>query len=75
MVQGNITVYTRYPLTTGDANSAADQIFWAGAPYTVIQTQPWQYGNGYTRAVCKLATVNPADPVEGAPVHHAGALG
>lgn len=59
-VQGDITLYTRHPLTAGDAQRAADTVWWAGAPYTVIQAQPWLYGQGYTRAVCKLTTNNPS---------------
>lgn len=59
-VQGDITIYTRQPLTTGDADRGADTVFWDGAPYVVINAQPWRYGSGYFRAVCKLATLNPS---------------
>lgn len=63
-VQGDITIYTRRPLTTGDAERGADTVLWDGAPYVVINAQPWRYGSGYFRVVCKLATLNPSQVLQ-----------
>lgn len=70
-VQGDITIYTRWPLTTGDAERAADIVEWDGGVYVLINAQAWRYGSGYYRAVAKLATLNS----EQAPPDDAGFLG
>jgi hypothetical protein len=61
-VQGDITVYTRFPLTTGSVTRAPDIVIWNDDQYRIIRAQPWLYGAGYTQAICKLATLNPQDP-------------
>ncbi|WCS27238.1 hypothetical protein LOK46_10595 [Methylobacterium sp. NMS14P] len=64
MIQGDITVYTRYPLTTGSRTREPDVVFWNGDSYRIIQAKPWLFGDGYTQAICKLATIEPADPLD-----------
>lgn len=58
-VQGDITIYTRTPLTAGDANYDADVVHWNGSAYRVIATKPWLYASAYTQAVASLADLNP----------------
>lgn len=59
-VTGDITIYTRFALTQGDAQFGPDAVVWNGAEYRVIQSQNWLFGSGYTKAVLKLATLNPS---------------
>jgi len=63
-LDGAITIYTRFPLSTGGLERAADRIQWGnGGPgtYTVVNAQPWQFGDGYVKALCKLADNNPSE--------------
>lgn len=59
-IQADITVYTRFDLTQGDALYGADIVYWQGDPYRVIRSQPYAFGSGYTRAACKLTSINPS---------------
>lgn len=65
MLDGTLTLYTRFPLTTGDGDgNQADRIRWGnGGPgvYRVIAARRWAYGQGYTQAIVTLADLNPTD--------------
>jgi hypothetical protein len=61
-VQGDIDIYTRYPLSTGGKTRDADVIIWNDDTYRLIVAKPFLYGPGFTHAIGKLATVNANDP-------------
>jgi hypothetical protein len=59
-VEGDLMIVTRYPLDTGKREIAADGVIFGGLPYTITNAQAWPFGDGFTQAVCKLATINPS---------------
>jgi hypothetical protein len=59
-VEGDLAIITRYPIDTGTREIAADGIIFGGLPYTITNAQRWSFGDGFTQAVCKLATLNPS---------------
>lgn len=59
-VEGDLMIVTRYPLDTGKREIAADGVIFGDLPYTITNAQLWPFGDGFTQAVCKLATINPS---------------
>jgi len=60
---GVIKLFTVYPLTTGDAQRGADQVYWADALYTVFNVQSYRNyasGRGHVEALARLASLNPS---------------
>lgn len=66
-VQGDITIFTRTALTTGDADYDADVVLWNGAAYRVVATKSWLFGQTYTQAICTLTDLNLKPPGTSAP--------
>lgn len=60
LVEGDLMIITRYPIDTGKREIAADGVIFAGLPYTITNAQLWPFGDGFTQATCKLATINPS---------------
>lgn len=60
MVEGDLMIVTRYPIDIGKREIAADGVIFAGLPYTITNAQLWPFGDGFTQATCKLATINPS---------------
>ncbi len=60
MIEGDLVVVTRYPLDTGRREVAKDGVIFNGLPYAVTNAAVWPYGDGFTQATCKLATINPS---------------
>lgn len=58
MVSGDVTVFTRLMLSAGTGETDADLIDVDGDRYHVVNAQPYRFGSGYTRAVCKQITIN-----------------
>jgi len=59
-VEGDLAIITQYPLDTGGRELGEDHVYYGGKLYTVTNAQAWDYGDGFTQAVCKLATLNPS---------------
>lgn len=59
-IEGDLVVVTRFPIDTGRREVASDGIVFAGLPYTITNAQLWAYGDGFTQATGKLATINPS---------------
>lgn len=58
MLKGGITVFSHYPLQSGDGNKSADTIVWNGVSYVVYSTDDYStYGEGFNVAVCQLLSV------------------
>jgi hypothetical protein len=58
-VQADIKIVTRFPLTTGDADTATDEVIYNGIRYRVIRVMPYLYGAGWYKAQAKATTINP----------------
>ncbi len=59
-IEGDLVIVTRFALDTGRRETAADGVVFQGLPYTITNAQLWAYGDGFTQATCKLATINPS---------------
>lgn len=71
-VTGDLAIITRFPIDTGTREVAADGVIFGGIPYTITNAQTWPFGDGFTQAVCKMASLNPS--VQG-PQTNGGFLG
>lgn len=60
MVEGDLMIVTRYPIDIGKREIAADGVIFAGLPYKITNASLWPFGDQFTQAVCKLATLNPS---------------
>lgn len=59
MVSGDITVFTRVALTSGDQGTAADLVVWDGRTHKVVSAKPYRFGAGFTQAICAVTEINP----------------
>lgn len=59
-VEGDLAIISRFPLDTGTADTAADIVGYKDRFYVVTNGQAWDFGQGFTQAVCKLRTLNPS---------------
>ncbi|MGX9980706.1 hypothetical protein [Methylobacterium fujisawaense] len=59
-VEGDLMIVTRFPIDTGRRETAADGVIFGDLPYTITNVQLWPFGDQFTQAVCKLATINPS---------------
>jgi hypothetical protein len=58
-VRGSLTIYTRFPLTSGNDTMDADVVQWNGLDFTVVNPIDWSsYGAGYIAAECQLVPLN-----------------
>ena len=61
VLNGSITIVTRFRLTNGAGNRDADVVTWNGRTYQVKAVSDWsRYGAGFIEAVCQLNLVSPA---------------
>lgn len=55
LIKGAINIHTQFGLTSGDANTKADEIIWKGKTYIVSQVlDNLHYGQGFVKAICEL---------------------
>ena len=55
LIKGAINIHTQFALTSGDADTKADEIIWKGKTYIVSQVlDNLHYGQGFIKAVCEL---------------------
>lgn len=55
LIKGAINIHTQFGLTSGDANTKADEIIWNGKTYIVSQVlDNLHYGQGFNKAICEL---------------------
>jgi galactose-6-phosphate isomerase len=60
MISEAITIYTRFPLTSGSGAYDADIIIWNGQRYTVTMVDDFSlWGSGFTVATGTLLDVSP----------------
>jgi hypothetical protein len=59
-VEGDLAIITQYPLDTGGRERGEDSVYYGGKLYTVTNAQTYDFGDQFTQAVCKLATLNPS---------------
>lgn len=59
-IEGDLMIITRFPLDTGRREVAADGVVFQNLPYTITNAQLWAFGDGFTQATCKLASINPS---------------
>ncbi|WP_248322031.1 hypothetical protein [Caballeronia sp. Sq4a] len=55
MIEGSITIHTRFQLIDGKTGFDADIVTWQGRQYTVVNVRDWStYGRGFVAAQCEL---------------------
>ena len=60
-LNGAIMVYTPFPLSAGSGDMTADVVWWGGRHYTVKTVNGWQFGRGWTAALCTLRSARGAE--------------
>lgn len=58
-VQADIKIITRFPLTSGDGDTAPDEVAYNGLRYRVMRVMPYLYGAGWYKAQAKSTSIAP----------------